>query len=175
MSPSAYLVFGNDEYRVSAKTKEIINSLLPATEQDFGLETIDGAVDTVDTALTAIGRCIEAITTIGMFGGKKVVWFRDVSFLADNQTGKSETVKSRLADLTSVMETGLPKDHVLVISSPSVDKRFAFFKTCQKICTVHEFAILEQGYAAEKQAAERLDEAIRKFELKMNSDVRGIS
>jgi DNA polymerase-3 subunit delta len=172
MSSSAYLIFGGDEYRVTAKTKETINSLLPAAEQDFGLENVDGAVDTVDAAITAIGRCVEAITTRGMLGGRKVVWFRDVSFLADNSTGKSETVKSRLADLVSVMETGLPTDHVLVISSPGVDKRYAFFKACQKICTVHEFAMLEQGFAAEKQAAERLDEAIKKFGLKMNSDAR---
>jgi DNA polymerase III subunit delta len=172
MSASAHLVFGNDEYRVSAKTKEIINSFLPPAEQDLGLETIDGAVDTVDAALSAIGRCVEGIMTRGMFGGKKLVWFRDVSFLADNQAGKSETVKSRLEDLTSAIKAGLPKEHVLVISSPGVDKRFAFFKTSKDIFTVHEFAMPEQGYAAEKQAAERLDETIRRFELKMNSDVR---
>jgi DNA polymerase III subunit delta len=172
MSTSAHLIFGNDEYRVSAKAKEIVAAHLSPEEQAFGLETIDGAVDTIDAALGSISRCVEAATTIGLFGGKKLVWFRDVSFLSETQTGKSDTVKTRLEDLTSAIKAGLPKDHVLLITSPGVDKRFAFFKACKGLCDVQEFAVPEQGRVAEQQASERLNDLIRQFGIKMNSDVR---
>jgi DNA polymerase III subunit delta len=172
MATSAYLVYGSDEYRVSAKSKEIIDKLLSPEEQAFGLETVDGAVENSAAAINAIGKCIEAVSTRGLFGGKKVVWFRDVSFLSDTQTGKVDAVKEQLDHLTAAIKAGLPAGQSLVMSSPSVDKRFAFYKSCKDVCEIHEFSMPEQNYAAERQAKEVLAEILRRTGLTMNGDAR---
>jgi len=38
----------------------------------------------------------EAVQTISLFGGKRVVWLKDVTFLADTVTGKAEAHCGRL-------------------------------------------------------------------------------
>ena len=46
---SAYLICGDDEYRVSCATKELLDALVPESDREFGLESVDGRVGTVAT------------------------------------------------------------------------------------------------------------------------------
>ena len=46
MPPSVYLVYGDDEYRVSEKAGAIVDRLVPEAERTFGLEIIEGRCDT---------------------------------------------------------------------------------------------------------------------------------
>jgi len=63
MATSAYLIYGGDEYRVSAKAKEIIEKLLTPEEQAFGLETIDGAVDNSAAGFSAARKLYGSVTS----------------------------------------------------------------------------------------------------------------
>jgi len=58
------------------------------------------------------------------------------------------------------------------MSSPNVDKRYAFYKACKDVCEIHEFAMPEQSYAAERQARDMLGEILRQTGLTMNGDAR---
>ena len=68
---TVHLVFGEDEYLVSTNSKELVDRLCPKADQTFGLEIIEARVDTVADAITAIGRCLDGLRTLGFLGGKK--------------------------------------------------------------------------------------------------------
>jgi len=170
MSPCIYLIYGEEEYLVSAKAKEIVDVLVPVQDRALGLEVIDGMVDTVDDAAKALTECIEALQTVGLCGNRKVVWLRDVSFFTDNAIGMSKAVKSRVDDLTSALKAGLLPQHVLIVTSPRIDKRFTFYKTCKERGEVNEFSIPKKGYLAERQAAKRVGEMLSRAGLRMKQD-----
>ena len=45
-----------------------------------------------------VNRFRESVQTVSMFGGKRVVWFKDVNFLADTVTGRLlRAIENRLA------------------------------------------------------------------------------
>lgn len=166
MAASVYLCWG-DEYRASAKAKELIDSLVPEEDRTLGLETVDGRAGTVDEAIAAVDQCIEAAQTLGFFGGRKVIWFRDVGFLVDNMPGKSERVKERVADLASLIRAGMPPEQVLVVSASKVDKRYAFYKACKAAGEIHEFKAPEKAYLAEQEARTFLKERVDAHGLKL--------
>jgi DNA polymerase-3 subunit delta len=167
-----YLFFGEDEYQVSTRARALTEKLVPAAEAAFGLELVDGRVDTVDAALRALSACMLALNTRGFFAARKVVWLRDVSFLGENRAAQSETVKARVADLTGMIKAGLPEGAVLVISAGSLDKRSAFYKACEKAGTVAEFAFPEKEWEAKRYMEGALDALLKEEGLSMPGDAR---
>ena len=174
MAASVYLIFGEDEYLVSTKAKEIVDRLVPPADRALGLEVIEGRIDTVSAAVEALSRCKEALQTMGFFGNQKVVWFRDVSFLTDNAVGMSETVKQRVNELTTMLKSGLPASQILMVTSARVDKRYAFYRTCKEVGEVHEFAVPDKGYLAQRQALGRLRETLSQTGLNMQQDLLNV-
>ena len=99
-----YLIFGNDEYLVSSKAGKIVSALVPEEEKSLKLENVNGAAETVDTAVASLRMCRQALQTIGLLSSEKVVLFHDISFLTENRTGKSEAVKEELAIFTEFLK-----------------------------------------------------------------------
>ncbi|RKX36076.1 MAG: hypothetical protein DRP64_18920, partial [Verrucomicrobia bacterium] len=128
MADNVYLFYGNDEYLVGLNARKRVDAICPEAEQSLALEVIDGNAAKIDDAVAAIDQCIAAFRTVGLFGGKKVVWFRDVMFLKNAVIMKNEQVKRLLGELASDIKAGLADDQFLIISAPGVDKRSAFFK-----------------------------------------------
>ena len=173
MGTAAYLLFGEDDYRVAEKARDVVDKHVPKDAQAFGLEVIDGRVDTVDAACEAVSQCLPALNTAGFLMGEKLVWLRDASFLQDNVVGRSETVKSALSRLGELLKQGLAPGTLLLITAPAVDKRFSFYKTCQGLAEVLEFAPPTKGKAAVMQdAVARLRALLDESGLSMNDGVR---
>jgi DNA polymerase-3 subunit delta len=167
MSKRAYLIFGDDEYLVSAKAKALLSRLIPEGQEAWVQETVDGAADTVDAAREAIGQCEAALESLGLFGGERVIWLRDASFLSTSGPGGSENVRGRVGDLAARVKAGLPDGICLVVTSPSVDKRSAFYKAFKANGELHEFSVPDKAYQAERQARERVRELSEKLGLKL--------
>jgi DNA polymerase-3 subunit delta len=165
-------VYGEDDYLAGAKASALVQALVPPQERDFGLETIDGAAGTVDEALQAMEQSMAALKTPGFFGGRKVVWLKDASFLSDDQPGRSEPVRERVNALAALIKAGLDEGQTLVVSARRVDKRYAFYKACKAAGELHEFAMPDKAYLAERQATERLHELLADRGLRMPSEVR---
>ncbi len=172
MSKSLYLIYGNDEYLVTAKTRTTIDSLVPKAEQAVRLDVLDGAVDTVDAAVACIRACLAALQSMGLFSSQRTVWLRDALFIGDTRAGRSDNVLAAMGRLTDVIKAGLPDGVSLVISAPTVDKRRSFFKACKAVGELHEFTVAEKGYQQERQAGERLAQLVTKSGLTMASDVQ---
>ena len=138
------LIWGGDEYRVRTKARELVHAWCPAGQQDLGVETIDGLVETIDEAVSAIQRTLEAVSTVGLFGGAKVVWLKDATFFSEAPPGKYEAVKEAVARLTEEIKTGLLPGMRLLISADKVHRGYAFYKACQANGLVMEFDVPER-------------------------------
>ena len=158
---SVYLFYGEDEYLVGTNGRRIIDGLCPAGDRVFGVEEVNGQAETVDAAAVALRQCLVAVRTVGFFGGRKVVWFRDVRFLKNAVILGNKAVRAWLDELTGMIKAGLPQGHQLVITASGVDGRSAFFKACDAAGTAVAFTLPERSYKALEQAAGRAAEAFR--------------
>ncbi len=155
MADSVYLFYGNDEYLVGLNARKRVDAICPEAEQALSLEVIDGSAAKIDDAAAAIDQCVAAFRTVGLFGGKKVVWFRDASFFKNAVIMKNDRVKRLLGELASDIKAGLAEDQFLIISSPGVDKRSAFYKAVAAAGEVTEYDIPERDYEARPVALKR--------------------
>ena len=153
-SPSIWFIAGTDDYEVSRALKETIQTLCPPEEQAFGLEIVDGAAATVDEAIAAVDRTLEALRTVGYFDASKLVCLRDVSFLTEDDPGKRATVKEAVKRLAEEIRLGLPSGVKLIVHALKVDKRSSLFKACKECGELRLFDIPEQGYKADEYARE---------------------
>ncbi len=155
MADNVFLFCGNDEYLVGLNARKKVDQICPEAEQALSMETIDGSAATIDAAVAAIDQCVAAFRTVGLFGGKKVVWFRDISFLKNQVIMKNDQVKRLLGELAGDLKAGLAEDQFLILSAPGIDKRSAFYKAVKETAEITEYDIPERDYEARPVALQR--------------------
>lgn len=134
-----FAVIGSDDGLVREKALELYNKLTGGVDDGFTHETIDGIADNSDSARVICSNVVQALQTIPMFGGDKVVWLRNVNFLADNVTGRSKATEEGVEMLRSVLEGGLPGGVKFLLTAPGVDKRRSFWKFIEASAEVLAF------------------------------------
>jgi DNA polymerase-3 subunit delta len=162
MAQNVYLFCGNDEYLVGLNARKKVDQLCPEAEQALVLEVIDGSAAKIDDAAAAIDQCVAGFRTVGLFGGKKVVWFRDAAFLKNAVIMQNDRVKKLLADLAGDLKAGLAADQFLVVSAPGVDKRSAFYKAIKDAAEIQEYDIPERDYEARPVALKRAESLFKR-------------
>jgi len=133
------LVCGEEDYAVKARAREVHEQWCSEIG-GMDHETVDGLATNSGEGQKAIARVIEALNTLPFFGGGKVVWLKDCSFLGDDRTASSKAVTEDLATLTKILKDFQWGDVRLLISAGKVDKRKTFYKTVGKIGEVETFA-----------------------------------
>ncbi len=153
-SATIHAVLGSDEAEVKRAALELSVKLGPGG--DFGSDIIDaGGADNADQAAQKIHQAIEALQTFAFFGGAKLVWLKNASFLADTVSGRSAAVVEALEKLAETLAGGLPEGTVFLLSAVDVDKRRTFYKTLQKLARVEVFDRIDSSKAGwEEQAVE---------------------
>ncbi|VGO22542.1 DNA polymerase III subunit delta [Pontiella sulfatireligans] len=169
MANNVYLFCGNDEYLVGLNARKRVDQICPAAEQSLTLEVIDGTAAKIDDAVAAVDQCVAGFRTVGLFGGKKVVWFRDVSFLKNAVIMKNADVKRLLGELASDIKAGLAEDQFLIMSAPGVDKRSAFYKAVKECGEISEYDIPERDYEARPVAIKRAASLFKREGLSIDS------
>ncbi len=141
-----HFVTGSDESAVKTAATELAAQLAPS-DDPLATETIDGADANAERSAECVGRTIEALLTVAFFGGAKLVWLKNASFLADSVTGRSDTVATALDRLVATVESGLPPDVTFLISAPEADKRRTAYKSLTKLATttIHDKVSLGWG------------------------------
>jgi len=133
---SVFVVAGTDEGRVKERALELYRELTGGVDDGFTHETIDGVADNSDKAHDLCGSTIQALQTLPMFGGDKVVWLRNASFLGDDVTGRSERTLSGVEALRAVLEAGLAPGVKFLLTASVLDKRRSFWKFLEKAAEV---------------------------------------
>jgi DNA polymerase-3 subunit delta len=153
------LICGDDEFSVKQRARKIWESW-SAEVGGMDHEVLEAGAGSVDEALTRLRRLREALNTLPFFGGEKLIWFRDCTFLGEDRTGQSATVTEALGELAEQWKTFRWSGLRLLISAGKPDKRRVFFKTLDKQAEVEFFGSL----AEEKDWADRVEaEALKQF------------
>jgi DNA polymerase-3 subunit delta len=167
----AYLFMGDDEYPLTTAARELVNQLVPAGEQAFGLEIIEGRSDSEDEAVAIIKRCHEALVTPGFLMVRgKLVWWRSVTFLGDVKLSANEAVKAAMKELTGALEAGRAGDATLLMTAPKLDKRSALYKLFSSRFEIREFMLPEKAYQVEQMAREKIPRALKDRGITADAD-----
>jgi len=131
-----FAVVGSDDGLVREKALALYNKLTGGLDDGFTHETIDGIADNSDSAYEICASTVQALLTVPMFGGDKVVWLRNANFLSDNVTGRSQRTESGVESLRTTLERGIPEGVKFLLTAQGVDKRRAFWKYIEKAADV---------------------------------------
>lgn len=133
MSESRFIyVSGPDDYLAHRVALKAWKEMSASVEDDFSKEVISGHAGKVEEVEQIVNRFREATQTLGLFGGRRVVWLKGCSFLADNQTGKAEGTQQACEDLKEILQVVTPEEVGVLISASPVDRRKRFPKWLEK-------------------------------------------
>lgn len=138
-SGNFHAIVGTDEGMVREKALILYNQLTGGVDDGFTHETIDGIADNSDSAFEICSTTIQALLTVPMFGGDKVVWLRNANFFADNVTGRSQRTESGVESLRQTLEKGIPDGVKFLLTAQGVDKRRSFWKYVEKAANVQAY------------------------------------
>ena len=125
-------ICGPDDFLVNRQGKARFEELSGEVADEFSREILSGFAGNVGEVETAVNRFRESVQTVSMFGGKRLVWVKDVNFLADTVTGRSEGTLKVVADLQELLTKIDPAQVEVLITASPVDRRRAFPKWCEK-------------------------------------------
>ena len=125
-------ICGDDDYLVSERGRQWFAEQTKDIADDLSKEIIDGRAGNVAEVENAIKRFISAVQTLSLFGDQKVVWFREINFMANSQTGNAQGTLDLLETLKGVLETIDPGLVRVLITAYPVYKVRSFYKWCQK-------------------------------------------
>lgn len=171
MSARIHLIVG-DEYLATTKAKALVATLVDNPEDQVSLDVIDGQCDATDKAVDSVGRCLEALTTLGFFGGRKAVWFRGVSFLTDTVAGRTERTKVALGRLADCLKKGLPPEVGLVITTGQIDKRYALYKALAQVGEIHDVSLGEKRGTGPDPLRTILEQALQQAGIQITGEAR---
>lgn len=125
-------ICGADDFLVNRLGKARYDDFARDVTDEFSREIISAFANNVGEVEAAINRFRESVQTISMFGGRRVVWLKDVNFLADSVTGRAESTLKSVEDLQQILEKINPDETAVVVTAAPVDRRRAFPKWCEK-------------------------------------------
>jgi DNA polymerase-3 subunit delta len=134
MAPVRKFTFicGSDDFLVGRLGRERFAALAAGGTDEFARETINGFAANVSEVETAVNRFRDAVDTVSMFGGERVVWLKDVNFLADTVTGRAESTLKLVEDLQQILERLNPDETKVLVTAAPIDRRRSFPKWCEK-------------------------------------------
>ena len=125
-------ICGQDDYLVGRMGAERFAALTADLTDEFARETVNGFAANMGEVESALNRFRESVQTVAMFGGKRVVWLKDVNFLADSVTGRAEGTLKLIEDLQELLKGVNPEETSILVTASPVDRRRAFPKWCEK-------------------------------------------
>lgn len=130
--PSFTYVSGPDDFLANRAATKLWKAMRSQVEDEFSIEVIDGNAVKVEDVETLVNRFREATQTLGLFGGRRVVWLKGCTFMADNKTGRAEGTQTACQNLQEILEMIRPEDVGVLISASPVDRRKRFPKWLEK-------------------------------------------
>ncbi|MDR1303157.1 MAG: hypothetical protein LBJ81_00885 [Puniceicoccales bacterium] len=124
---SKFFVAGGDHFSIAKRGAEVVQSFGAAE-----IEVIGSDADKIFEAVQELRRVCEALRTVSFFSGRKLVWYRGVSFLSDAKISRNEAVLDWLQELQNLFEK-VPEVGCL-ITAGVVDKRQKFVKYFLENC-----------------------------------------
>jgi len=125
-------ICGADDFLVGRVGRERHEKLVAEIPDEFSREVISGFANNVGEVEAAVNRFRDSVQTVSMFGGRRLVWLKDVNFLADTVTGRAESTLAAVADLQAILAAVNPGEVAVLVTAAPVDRRRSFPKWCEK-------------------------------------------
>lgn len=125
-------ICGADDFLVGRLGQQRFDALAAEVTDEFAREVLSGFAANVSEVETAVNRFRESVQTVSLFGGRRVIWFKDLNFLADSVTGRAEGTLQLVEDLQQILAQVNPADTAVLITAAPVDRRRSFPKWCEK-------------------------------------------
>jgi DNA polymerase-3 subunit delta len=125
-------ICGQDDFLVGRLGKQHFAALATEVTDEFSREVLNGFALNVAEVESAINRFRESVQTVSMFGGRRVVWLKDVNFLGDTVTGRAESTLKLVEDLQQLLAGLNPAETAVLVTAAPVDRRRSFPKWCEK-------------------------------------------
>jgi DNA polymerase-3 subunit delta len=125
-------ICGQDDFLVGRMGRERFEALSQEAPDEFSREIVNGFAANVDEVGSAVNRFREAVLTLSLFGGRRVVWLKDINFLADTVTGKAESTLQRVEELQELLQGLDPAQTAVLVTAAPVDRRRSFPKWCER-------------------------------------------
>ncbi|MGA3171254.1 MAG: DNA polymerase III subunit delta [Chthoniobacteraceae bacterium] len=165
------VVAGSDEGEVKRRAAELAGEMIGPDAGEFGRDVIDGAADNAGDAARRIDETRQALLTLPFFGGEKLVWLKNVNFLADNVLGRAAAVTEALERMQETLGGGLPGGVKFLVSAIDVDKRRAFYKALGKLGEIEVFDKVDSSRGGWEEAAGSLIESrARQLGLRLSAE-----
>ena len=117
------IIAGKDEYLVDQDGRACFEKAKKAAGADAEAEVISGQILRVDEALTLELQFAESVKTLSMFGGKRVIWLRNLNLVSDSVAAKSEATKESLANMLKVATEADPAVSIVISATPYDGRR----------------------------------------------------
>lgn len=144
---SFVFICGPDDFLVNRLGKQRFDELAREVTDEFSREVLSGFAGNVGEVEAAVNRFRDSVQTVSMFGGKRVIWLKDVNFLADTVTGRAEGTLKQVEYLQAILGAINPMDTSVVVTAAPVDRRRAFLKWCEKNADFHLIGAESEGGA----------------------------
>ena len=125
-------ICGSDDFLVGRLGQQRFDAATAEVTDEFSREVLNGFAANVGEVETTVNRFRESVQTVSMFGGRRVIWLKDVNFLADSVTGRAESTLRLVEDLQQILESVTPAETTVLITAAPVDRRRSFPKWCEK-------------------------------------------
>ena len=130
--PNFSFICGGDDFLVGRAGRELFDRMSADASDDFSREVISGQAGKVDDVENAVNRFRDAVQTLSLFGGRRYVWLKDVNFLADTPTGRSEGTIAQVEALKEILEHIDPAHAGVLVTAAPIDRRRVFYKWAEK-------------------------------------------
>jgi DNA polymerase-3 subunit delta len=118
---SIYVVTGSDEGRVAEEASALFEELKPPGSDEFANEIIEAVADNAEHAFQKTSQAIEALQTVGFFGGDKIVWLKSANFLGTDRTSEAERTRAGTENLLETLQAGLPPGVIFLLSCSAIN------------------------------------------------------
>ncbi len=165
-------ICGGDDFLVGRLGRERFEDLAREVTDEFSREVISGFAGNVGEVTSAVNRFRESVQTVSMFGGRRVIWLKDINFLADTVTGRAEGTLKAVEDLQQILAGLNPAETAVLVTAAPIDRRRTFPKWCEKTA---DFTLVggEGEGAAEALAGVAVAEA-RRIGVSLEADALGL-
>ncbi len=185
---SIYVVTGTDEGRVSEEAAALFNEIIAPDSDEFTNEIIEAVADNAEDAFQKCSQAIEALQTVGFFGGEKVVWLKGATFFGTDRTSEAERALTGVENLLEILQQGLPPGVQFLLSTTAMNgvrrfgkwaKKSTDFRSFDKIDTSKEGWEEQVGLTVKRIAREKKltleGEALDLFVQRAGADTRQIT
>ncbi len=170
------VISGKDEFLVEEDAVKFYREAVKKAGSDADTQIISAQITRVEDAPYIEREFSEAIATLSMFGGKKVVWLRNLNWMAGTKQSESPEVKESLAHMLDLVAKSNEMVSIIISAAPLDGRRkdLQVLKSIANEFIVHSFAAPKpwenQGEQTVMQIA-RVTALLKKLGVKFESDV----